>query len=221
MNERGLVKRIPGYSNLNESARKKAFVSFINDCKIVKEAKVPGFFPNTRRKIQKRSAHKRIPQSEDFRAGTQHLLRTVELFEDHGAGVRCLSYILAGLRCSAIRKCAPNIRFALAVADHSPEVAEIFRSLVQMIVTRKRWKGKHCRIKRSAILDCQSGGALVGHRFHDFSRAIVEGKYKLSASVPYVDTVTCIIGADSVLLREASSYMGNACTFLIGCGTND
>ncbi|MGN1008364.1 MAG: hypothetical protein ACI4PV_05410, partial [Butyricicoccus sp.] len=159
-------------------------------------------------------------------------LRTTELFSSPYAGYLIMSYTLAGLHSDAIRSADPNIRFAASITNSSAVVTESLCNIAEIVVPRKRWKGKHYTLRRESVLDCRRRH-LIGVHIQDFCELNVKYREhasfielnptKINISLPnaYVDTLAVIIGADSAFLREASPFLDNCTTLLIGCGSND
>lgn len=199
-------KRIVGYSMLHEKARKKELNTYLRDCKFITCADEPAFLENVKGQIE-----------ITYHSTLETLMAIVRLFPDPEAGVRFLGYILAGLRCTAIRDLVPEVHFALSFSDSVNDIAAIVETLTRMVVVRNRWKGKHCKIKKKAVIDCRGKRSFIGNHFVDVSRIKVKGKAKVTMTAYYQDTVACIIAADAGFLREAMPKMENACVFLVGC----
>lgn len=211
LDEKNTAKLIPGYREMHASARQKALEKFVHECDQISLAKAPSYPPNTHLKTK----------DMDYSAGTGALLELLTFFECSRTGTQSAAYILSGLRGSALRRQAPDLRFAIATSDQSDAITEIFETVVKAVVTQKKWPGKKCRMRRQVVLDCRNTQHAIGRHLIDFSRVSVKGKKKLQAPAPYEDTVACILGADSAFLREADEYMQNSCVFLIGCGKNE
>lgn len=211
LDDKALARLIPRYKELNENARRKYVERLVGSCVIKKRARADAFLSNAK---PPRSA-------EAAENGTAAFLKLTSLFEDPRAGYIIAAYLVAGLRAHALMRCAPNVRFAISIADRSAQVADIVTTIVKTVVTRKHWHGKHCRIRRKAVIDCRCVDSFVGINFGDKSAVTVAGHTQCTAPFPYVDTAACIFSADGAFLREADAYMREAFVVLVGCGSND
>lgn len=232
-NDRLYTKLIPGFAELSERGRKRAMAKFLDSCEVVQTVKPPFPLTNTPRKIRDAFGNNLEPTSDQYRIGVETLLALPELYEVSQSGNRILAYLLSGMRCKAIRKAVPDLRFAVSTSDQSDGTTEIMSAIAEACVTMHHWNGKNCRVKRKAIIDCRSKSQYIGYHFHDYSRVILRApkvqsawqtstaKKKIVLPIPYTDTIACILGADSAFLREADEYMQNSCVFLIGCGKNE
>lgn len=230
--ERFLSKHIPNYTALNDRARRKAVNKLLCDSDVVLQVEAPEFPPNAPHKIEDVQGQKHWPSAAELADGVRSFLRLTELFSSASTGYFTVTYILAGLHSSAVRKEEPNIRFSITVADQSPIISKIFQTIVNIVVQRSRWKGKHCVLKRQAVLDCRHR-SLTGVHIQDYSELRARWServtfgdpapqtIKLSVPAAYTDTTAVIIGADSAFLREANPYFEGCTTFLVGCGSSD
>ena len=217
---------------MNDRARQKAVKKLVKDSEKVQIVRSPSNCPNASQEICEDRGWMREPNVDDLSGGAQAFLHVISLFSTPSTGFRIVSHILAGLHGAAVHQEAPSIRFALSISDQSDAVINAFTTLVKAIVPYGCWKGKHCTLKRAAVLDCRSRRSLTGVHIQDFSKLKIKlhqspendlerCKIKLSLPEAYVDTVAAIIGADSAFLREADPFLRKCTTFLIGCSSND
>lgn len=228
LDERLIAKHITNYRNLNEKAREKTLYRFLDECELVVDAKASLYLPNARYRYRNDMSIKQDFSDEEIAQAIHVFLSLTELFESARTNYMLVSYVLAGLHSSSIRRAAPDVRFAVSIPGRSDEVAHIFSTITEAIVNKHRWKGKHCKLKREAVLKCQSFSTYIGKHLQDFSSIRIKAPKTASSNretlcVPakYVDTVVTILGADSGFLREAEPYMVNACVFLVGCSKSD
>ena len=104
-----------------------------------------GHIPNIHRKG--------IVPYEVLPSAAQIFLAGTEMFEDPAAGYRIIADILCGQHMSALRGEVPSFQAITSIASDSHEIEALLTSVVQAVVTRRKWSGKHCKLKRNAILD--------------------------------------------------------------------
>ena len=213
--DRMLAKQIAGYRDMHDTARRKALNRLLAEADDIFKARVPACLPNIKR------SDAAVKSLSDYRSGCAAFLHLTMLFAAENAGCILVSYLLAGLHAEALRRYAPDIRFGISVADRSEGIADIIQAIVKSVVDRARWHGRHCRITRSAVLDCRNSNPLIGNKPLDFTCVRLNAHHKLRTPAFYSDTAACILGADSTFLREVEPYMRDACVFLVGCSAND
>lgn len=221
LDESRLARASPNFYNLNEQGRKKAYKMYLENCTMIKTAKMPAQLANAHKKLRDGVGRKCSITTNNYQIGAHVLLLVCVLFSNVEVSCDLLATILAGMRCEELRKATPDFRAVVEVNSTAPEIEETFIVLVQAIVTRKRWKKR--RIKRRAVLDYRTKPGDLPNHIQDFSRLKIKAKRypALWIPVPYTDTVALVIGADSAKLREAMPYLENAAVFLLNCGNND
>ena len=221
LNERELARRIPFYSELNDKARERHLNLYLANAKIIVQAKVPAILPNTRKTLK--SIPRRYPNLPDYQAGTTAFLQLIDLFQKPEVGLALICDILCGLRCAALRESEPGFRPVLSIPSHDAKVIEVFKTVVTTVVTRNKWYGKNCTIKRASILDFRFTDPLVGRHLQDFNRVQVKVKKREGITTPisYQDTLVLIIGANNAQMNEVSPYLENASSILLNSSPRD
>ncbi len=221
LNERELARRIPSYSDLNDKARERHLNLYLAKAKIIVQAKVPAILPNTRKTLK--SIPRRYPALPDYQAGTTAFLQLIDLFQKPEVGLALICDILCGLRCAALRESEPGFRPVLSIPSQDDKVIEIFKTVVTTVVTRNKWYGKNCTIKRASILDFRFTDPLVGRHLQDFNRVQVKIKKREGITTPisYEDTLVLIIGANNAQMNEVSPYLENASSILLNSSPRD
>ena len=220
--ESNLTRLYPGYQRFHEKARAKIRKDFLSRGSILKKFHLSNPLPNSHKKLRVVYGTKpsQYPTQEDLQIGTKALLRIAELFPKRELGYNILSILLCGLRCQALRMADPDFHPAINIDNNAPEIREVFTSIVNAAVTRKKWKGSGCTLRRSAILDYQKRKNFFPRHIQDFTDAKLKlKKYpSLHIPVPYVDTVALVIGADRAELHAAEPILEGAAVFLLNCG---
>lgn len=209
LDERRLAKQIPGYKDMTANARERHFKKWLDsEAKIVCRAELD-WQPN----IHKRD---RVPV-DGLPAGAQTFLSGTQVIQDPSVGYRLFADILMGQHMTALRKTAPSLCAMTSVTSDSPEIEQTLSAIVEAAVPRNHWSGKHCKLKRSAILDYRSPGSVAPLHIQDHSalKLIHKGKRKAKVPFPYTDTATLVIGASSAQLHEAGPYLANASVILL------
>ena len=216
LDEKCLVREIPGYSRLNEHARQKESRMFIQHCETVKKFHLTDFLPNAPTKPL--SLHKAT-------AAAKELLSVCTAFEDPYAGYLCLSDILCAMHCQALRQAEPDFRPVISLNSNRPEIMKFFKSLLKASATVQHWGSEHkrMRIHRKAILDFRVPLGSYPRHIQDFSQCKCSvRKYKpLKFPFPYNDTPVLLISADSSQIREAAPYLENAAVILLNSAAGD
>lgn len=219
LDESRLSKEIPGYTSLNEQARKRKFDSFIKNSEVIRNFKCPSRLPNAPQKPDL----DRMPPEEKTTAA-KALLSIGTMFESPQPGHRLLSDLLCGLHCTSLRRAEATFSPTIAVHSDSPEVALALKRLVKSSVRISRWKGgKKVKIHRKAVLDYRVKIGEFPHHIQDFSQVTcsVPGYKKLRFPAQYSNTVVLLVGADNSQVREAIPYINNAAVLLLNSGTGD
>ena len=219
LDESRLSKEIPGYTSLNEQARKRKLDSFIKDSEVIRKFKCPSRLPNAPQKPD----FDRL-SSEERAAAAKALLSIGTIFESPKSGYMLLADITCGLHCTSLCRVEPTFSPTIAVRSDSPEILLALKRLAKASVCISRWKGgKKVRIHRKAVLDYRIKPGEFPRHIQDFSQVTcsVSGYKKLCFPMPYSDTVVLLIGADSSQVREAMPYINNAAVLLLNSGTGD
>lgn len=203
-----IARKVTGYSDLNEDARKKRGRAFCNTCKVERKVEISFLY-----------GVKSPPSSQDdLAAGAHLLLDAINLFEDPVAGYLLIACILAAEHCEALRQQVGDFRPVLHVRSSDQQVADILSTFVRACVPRENWKKKDKRPKifRSPVLDFRVNRAAgVGWQpekhIQDFDRAVIKiKKAKLELPVPYDDIPAVVIGANVRQQHEIAPYIENA-----------
>ena len=144
LDEKRLVREIPGYNQFNERTRKKKFRKFIKHSNIVSKFHLPDFLPNAPKEL-------RSPRKQA--AAAKELLSVCTAFESPYTGYLLLSDILCAMHGQALRQAEPGFHPVITVSSDRPEIVEIFKTLVKSTVTMQTWRGKRVKVDRKAILD--------------------------------------------------------------------
>ena len=215
LTEARLARALPGYTQLNEKARQRAFDTFIKRSEVIEAIKVPEFLPTAQPKP-------RLSQEERERAA-QSSLSIANLFEAQRVGYTLLADILCGQHCTALRKAEPSFSPTIAIRNDSPEIQSVLKKLVKSIVRVSRWKIKKGKIERTAILNYRISPGELPHHIQDATlvKCSIPGYGKLRFPARYTDTIVLMIGADKSQIQEAVPYLDNAAVILLNCGTGD
>ncbi len=223
VDERYAATVIRGFRDLNEAARERALQNHLREFPVAWDAKISSLQQNAKTtRVYDSYGNERYYSNDELGMAARTFLSISQLFENPRPGYVILSHLLAGLHGSALTKEAPDIRFAIHINDRSEGITQIISTITNIVVNRKKWYGKKCRLKRSYIIDCRHSSTYVGKHIQDFCSVKIRfKKKKLYAPAKYTDTAACVIGADRTLLRELDPYMKNGCTFLVGCDSNE
>lgn len=209
LTQRRLSKEIPNFQDMEVLAQKRHLRKWLN-----KEAEIVccatlGHIPNIHRKG--------IVPYEVLPSAAQIFLAGTEMFEDPAAGYRIIADILCGQHMSALRGEVPSFQAITSIASDSHEIEALLTSVVQAVVTRRKWSGKHCKLKRDAILDYRDSDSLFQRQIQDHSELTIryKGKVKVPTPYPYIDTVALVIGANTKQAREAAPYLQDAAVILL------
>ena len=223
LDEALLRRQIPHFNSLNEAARAKAFKRFLRSCTVLDCGALPHHLPNYHHPRDK-CGHKLALSMADFRTGALALLSVGELFQDHSVGFSLVADLLGGMWCTKLRALEPCYQPVTSFHSTAPQIEEALTALVRAVVTRKRWKYKRIKIRRTAILDYRVKSWTLPHHIQDFSRVKIHvprgGCPSLKIPCPYQDTAALVIGASSQQLQEAAPYLQNAAVLLLnsaGC----
>ena len=204
---------IHNYSYLTDEAKTKFQRRKLKDAEIICKAHAHPFLPNARKKlVVKRLV--RDPQRQDYRLGIMTLLCLAALFPDRAIGYMLIATILCGLQAHALRCVDRSFRAAMAIT--CPEqLHPLFISLIHSIIPRNKWTGKHCVIKRDAVLDFAQYSANI----QNFSRVKVKHKkiHSVDLPFPYVDTVALVVQANGSQWNAVSTYLQNAAVVFLNC----
>lgn len=218
LNESHLSRASPGYTRLNEAARKKEFDTFIKHSNIIRKVKIPAWLPNTVGKPW----WKLSPEIQ--KSSVQALLSIGELFESPKPGYVVLADLLSGMHCQALRKAEPTFCPMVAVQSSSPEILSAFEAVAKSSVRLSKWPlRRRLKIRRKVVLDYRTGWGKFSHHIQDFSqcKCIVPGYKPLRFPISYTDTMALIIGASNSQLKEAAPYIENAAVILLNSDTGD
>lgn len=223
LDEALLRRQIPHFNLLNEAARAKAFKRFLRSCTVFDCGALPHHLPNYHRPRDK-YGRKIALSMADFRAGALALLSVGELFQDHSVGFSLVADLLGGMWCTKLRALEPCYQSVTSFHSTAPQIEAALTALVRAVVTRKRWKHKRIKVRRTAVLDYRVKGWTLPHHIQDFSRVKIHvprgGGPSLKIPCSYQDTVALVIGASSQQLQEAAPYLQNAAVLLLnsaGC----
>lgn len=158
--ESNLTRLYPGYQRFHEKARTKIRKDFLSRGSVLKKFNLSNPLPNSHKKLR---VVYQYPTQEDLQLGTKALLRIVEVFPKRELGYNILSILLCGLRCQALRMADPDFHPAINIDNNPPEIREVFTSIVNAAVTRKKWEGSGYTLRRSAILDYQKRKSFFPH----------------------------------------------------------
>ena len=219
MTERHYRKLIPGFRDMTAKAQERHMRKWMrSNATTVRRAESTLYLPNT---------HKRLngnrPTQEDYRSGASAFLGITELFQSRKSCYLLICDMLCGQRATALHDAEPSFHAALSINGSSPQLEECLRSLVDSAVTRKRWKEKRCKIRRTPSLDYSRANGALKASIIDHSRIKVTGKGIRGAKMPfpYTDTVALVKDASSSQLREAAPYLENAAVILLNCASGE
>lgn len=209
LTQRRLSKEIPNFQYMEVLAQRHHFRKWLD-----KEAEIVccatlGQMPNIHRKNT-------VPY-EVLTSAARIFLAGTEMFEDLAAGYRIITDILCGQYMSALRGNVPSFQAMTSIASDSYEIEALLTAAVQAAVTRRKWSGKHCKLKRNAILDYRDPDSLFQRQIQDHSKLTIrhKGKVKVQTPYPYIDTVALVIGANTKQTREAAPYLQDAAVILL------
>lgn len=214
LNEKTLGKLIPQFHNLTLQAKQRELKKWLKtEATVVRRISANQYLPN---------AHK-ATALKDLRSGALAFLSGANIFEAPIAGYTILAHILCGLHIGALQEAEPGFRSVLSINSNSSEVRALLRSVVLSVVPRRRWEKKHYEIKRESVLDYEKGKSYgLSVHIQDFSRIKVRyKKYKIKAAFPYRDTVTLVIGANNVQVKEANPYVESSAVILLNSASGD
>lgn len=213
LNDSFLQKAIPEFKQFNEQARVKKARAFMKNAKVIRKAHLSWALNNAECSYS----------VEDSKIGTFAILELCNLFEQGKAGCVILSDILCGLRCQALREVEPGFRPALHIPTYDTKLIEIFKTTISAVVTKNKWSGKNCTIKRAAVLDYRTSDLLVGHHIQDFSQIKIRVKKGQHIITPafYDDTLVLILGASKSQIKEAIPYLENSAIILLNSDPGD
>lgn len=216
LDESRLARHIPGYTRLNEKARRKEFVKFLKKAEIIREIDLSRPLPNA-------APCRRRVTPEDEKAAIPAFLDIGRLFQEPMAGYRILADLLCAMHCGVLRAEEPSFRPAISIKSGAPEIGEILTAIVDTAVPKRRWHKKRAKLKRSAVLVYSTRIGSFPHHFQDFSqwKIRVKGYKPLKIPAAYEDTVLLIIGANGAQIREAAPYLENAAVILLNSDAGD
>lgn len=212
LDERRLAKEIPGFRDMTIKARKRHFEEWLdNETEIVCRASLD-WMPNIRKKDA-------VP-CQELPSAAQIFLSGTRMFGDPAAGYRIVADILCGQHISALRKEAPSFRAVISIISDSQETEALLIAAVQAAVARSKWSGKHCKLRRSAVLDYREPDSIFQRQIQDHSELRIrhKGKGKAKIPYPYIDTVALVIGANNKQAYEATTYLEDAAVILLNSG---
>lgn len=212
-------KSIHHYSYLNDKGKEKCRKEKLKDADIVCKARASPFQPNAPKKCMirrtERGPVRTHPGQQDYSAGVRALLSLGELFPDLAPGHAMVATILCGMRGNALREAEPDFLPAMAISCPD-RFTPLFAKIAYFIIPRKKWKGKHCMVKRNPVLDLKAHSADICN----FSCVKVKrGKTRsVPLPFPYVDTVALVLGAkESGQWSRMVPYLQNAAVILLNC----
>ena len=216
LTDRILSRLIPHFPDLPRRAKEKRFKKWLEEAEIVCKAYIPAQLPNTRKKCRA-NGKKRPPLVDDLQRGANALLAVTRLFENPAPGYLLLADALCGMHLTALRAEEPSFLPLVSITSNCPEVHAALKTFTKAVVTRKRWNGKHCKVKRNAVLSYGVADGTLPKCFLDHSSLKITKKEAKGTRVafPYTDTVALVIGANSTQIREASPYLENASVILL------
>lgn len=133
LSESHLSKMIPGYTLLNEKARKRELDSFIKCSEIIKKINLPAWLPNAPSKPSLwRKASKRTSSAHAF-------LAIGNIFESSKASYRFMADMLCAPHCESLREAEPSFSPTIAAFSDSPEIHAILKQLVKSLVLKSKW----------------------------------------------------------------------------------
>lgn len=218
LNESHLSRAIPGYTLLNETARKKEFDTFIKRSNIIRKVKVPDWLFTTIGK-----SWWKLP-SESQKSAVQTFLSIVNLFESPKSGHMIMADLLCGMHCRALRNAEPAFCPTVAVQISSPEIFSALKAIIKGSIRLTKWPfRKRVKIRRTAILDYRSKPGDLPHHILDYSqcKCALPGYRSLKFPMTYTDTVVLIVGANNAQIKEAAPYIENAAVILLNSDTGD
>lgn len=220
LDEAILAKNIPGFRSLNERARQKATVRFLDSIDVIDCGRIPDDLPN-RKRPRDRNGHKTDLPPAAYRAGILDLLSLSQLFRAPESGFDLLADLLGGMWCRALREVESAYQPVAVIDSRAPEIEACLATLVRAVVLRHRWHRKRASIRRKAILDFRTDSLQLPPHVQDFTslklRVPGKGCKPLRMPYPYRDTSVLVIGASSQQLQESAPYLREAAVFLLNC----
>lgn len=216
LKERYLSKVIPHFTDLMEKARKKYFSKWLEKCQIICKAKVDRSLPNTHWKLRL-NGEKVPPTKELLQQGVAALLSLARLTEDKKLSYQIMMLLICAPHVYELRRVYPEFMPVMKFSDTGPSTGNILTELVSLVVRRKKWSGKHCKIRRRKVLDFTSTSLYMPRHIQDFSNLTVKCKGSPNIPFPYTNTLALIIGADNRDLKDAWPYLKDSACFLLNC----
>ncbi len=216
LDEKLLKKLIPNYDKLNDRARAKERRKLLGTCELVSTIKLPERLPNY-------LPQGPSPSKEQLRSGALGVLSLLLLFRSPSVGCRILALVLCGLRCQSLQKGDQSLNFTIQISNATPELVDIFKRLMKVIVPDQHYHGKRWRVRRKRILNYQPRENRLPRHIQDFGEYTVKPKGRGEIHVPatYNDAIASIYSAGHQQLREVQPFFQSAATVLINCERND
>ena len=216
LKERYLSKVIPHFTDLMEKARKKYFSKWLEKCQIIRKAKSDRSLPNAHQKLWL-GAKKAPPTKELLIQGAEAFLALSRLTEDKKLCYQIMMLLICAPHVRELRNAYPEFMPVMKFRDAGSGTAEILTELVSLVVRRKKWSGKHCKIRRSKVLDFALSKGWMRKRIQDFSTLTVKCKGSPRIPFPYTNTLALIINADNRDLKDAWQYLRESAYFMLNC----
>lgn len=200
-----------------EKERKKARKAYMDNCKIVAEAKCSGGL---------KKAPKYIPLTRKadlpifLRMGLLALLALFDLFPGSSFGVDLIADILCGFRCRSLRKVEPALVFRTDVVTKNRGLEALLCPVFSHLVFRTEWKGQKCKVHQVPVLDY----ALEHRWFIDFSRLTItfkRKKKKVFHPVPYANSAVLVLHAEKEQRDEALPHLVGCFHVLLNCAKSN
>lgn len=218
LSESHLSRASPGYTRLNEAARKKEYDSFIQNSNVITTVKIPLWQPNTLGKPWEKKS------LEVQQGATRSLLDIGRLFESSKPGYQLLADLLCGMHCRSLRCAEPSFHPVTSINSTSPEVLDALKAIIKASVRVSKWQPRsRLTIRLKAILDYRVGPGEWPRHIQDFAQTVchVKGYKKLKFPPTYTDTPVLVVGAAKAQIQEASPYWENAAVILVNSDAAD